>query len=98
VGSVDIGPYIVDFYCPAVKLIIEIDGAHHLEEENKNQDRFRDSYLRELGLKVLRFSNSQVKNKLFIVKGEILKVLWNINMPKKWKVTHFEKRGLVLQN
>ncbi len=57
-----IGPYIVDFYAPAVNLVIEIDGAHHLTADNIGQDKFRDASLNELGLRVLRFSNAQVRS------------------------------------
>ncbi len=59
-----IGSYIVDFYAPAVSLVIKIDGAQHLQEESLEQDQFRDAVLKELGLRVLRFSNSQVNNSL----------------------------------
>jgi very-short-patch-repair endonuclease len=55
-----IGPYIVDFYAPRAKLVIEIDGAQHREGEHASQDAARDAYLESLGLKVLRFDNVQV--------------------------------------
>jgi very-short-patch-repair endonuclease len=55
-----IGDYIVDFFCPRVKLAIEIDGSHHLVGETVEYDRIRDDYLSSLGLRVLRFSNSDV--------------------------------------
>ena len=56
----NIGPYIVDFYCPQVKLIVEIDGGQHYEEKGQHQDRQRDQYLEKLGFTVLRFSNIDV--------------------------------------
>jgi very-short-patch-repair endonuclease len=52
-----IGPYIVDFYAPRAKLVVEIDGAQHREGEHASQDAARDAYLESLGLKVLRFDN-----------------------------------------
>ncbi len=55
-----IGPYIVDFYAPRAKLVIEIDGAQHREGEHASQDAARDAYLESLGLKVLRFDNVRV--------------------------------------
>lgn len=55
-----IGIYIVDFYCPQVKLILEIDGGQHYEKENMEKDRIRDEYFQKLGLKVLRFNNIEV--------------------------------------
>jgi len=56
----NIGNYIVDFYCPAVKLIIEIDGGQHYSEEGTEKDKVRDSYLARLGFIVLRFSDREV--------------------------------------
>lgn len=55
-----IGPYIVDFHAPAVKLVIEVDGSQHFELEAKIKDGRRDAYLGSLGLQVLRFDNLQV--------------------------------------
>ncbi len=52
--------FIVDFYCTKLGLVIEIDGSIH--EYNINYDEARTSYLNELGLKVLRFSNDEVLN------------------------------------
>ena len=52
-----IGPYIVDFYCPSEKLIIELDGDPHGEYFNIYKDTKRDEYLKDLGFTVLRFEN-----------------------------------------
>jgi very-short-patch-repair endonuclease len=55
-----LGPYTLDFYCPAVKLVIEIDGDSHGMGDNPARDRRRDAWLREQGLRVLRFDASDV--------------------------------------
>jgi very-short-patch-repair endonuclease len=55
-----IGPYIVDFYCPECKLVIELDGAHHFGYLTPEYDAHRTRYLEALGLKVIRFENKQV--------------------------------------
>jgi len=55
-----VGDYIVDFFCPRAKLVIEIDGSHHLVGETVKYDRIRDDYLSSLGLRVLRFANKDV--------------------------------------
>jgi len=55
-----IGDYIVDFFCPGAKLVIELDGSHHLIGETIEYDRIRDDYLSSLGLRVLRFTNTDV--------------------------------------
>ena len=55
-----IGNYVVDFYAPAVQLIVELDGSQHLEPKQKNRDKSRTAYLNQLGLRVLRFNDRQV--------------------------------------
>ena len=56
-----IGYYIVDFYIAEAKLVIELDGAQHFEEENSEKDRERDAYMESLGIMVLRYTNDYVK-------------------------------------
>ncbi|MDO8938784.1 MAG: DUF559 domain-containing protein [Methylicorpusculum sp.] len=55
-----LGRYIVDFYCPAARLVVELDGSQHFESEHAQADQVRDQYLAGLGLRVLRFDNRQV--------------------------------------
>lgn len=52
--------FIVDFYCPKAKLVIELDGSQHGEEAHRVADGERDAALTGLGLRVLRFDNRQV--------------------------------------
>ncbi|MDB6061453.1 MAG: hypothetical protein JWM78_1556 [Verrucomicrobiaceae bacterium] len=52
--------FIVDFYCPQAKLVIELDGSQHLDSEHVVKDQIRDSRLTSLELNVLRFDNRQV--------------------------------------
>lgn len=52
--------FIVDFYCPVAKLVIELDGSQHADENHQMQDAQRDAALADLGLHVLRFDNRQV--------------------------------------
>ena len=54
-----IGNYIVDFYAPKAKLVIEIDGSQHFEAPHVERDRERDEFLRRLGLMVLRLNSRQ---------------------------------------
>ena len=56
----NIGNYIVDFYCPKAKLIVEIDGGQHYSKDNIMKDELRDKFFSDLGFRVLRFSNSDV--------------------------------------
>jgi len=55
-----IGDYIVDFFCPRAKLIIEVDGGQHFSGEIIENDKVRGEYMRSLGLRVLRFANTDV--------------------------------------
>jgi very-short-patch-repair endonuclease len=65
-----IGHFIVDFYCPAAKLVIEVDGGQHYSEEGIRKDRARNGYLEGLGLTVLRFSDRDVfKNMTGVLDG-----------------------------
>jgi len=57
-----IGNYIVDFYCPKLKLIVEIDGDTHATEINVKADKKRAKYLESLGYKVIRYQNRDVLN------------------------------------
>ena len=54
-----IGNYIADFYAPAVKLVVELDGAQHLDLGQAKYDAQRTRYLEQQGLKVLRFDDRQ---------------------------------------
>lgn len=53
-----IGPYVADFYCPAAKLVIEVDGAAH--DQRQAADRKRDEYMAALGIKVIRVPAADV--------------------------------------
>jgi len=55
-----IGNYIVDFYCPKAKLVIEIDGGQHYSNKGLEKDKIRDDSIEEQKLKVLRFSDRDV--------------------------------------
>jgi very-short-patch-repair endonuclease len=55
-----LGNYIVDFYCPSAKLIIELDGGQHYSDSGIIKDKIRDRYLNNLGFKVLRFSDNEI--------------------------------------
>ncbi len=57
-----IGPFIVDFYCHAAKLVVEVDGPIH--ETSIEDDSNRQAYLENIGLNVLRFKNDEVMTSL----------------------------------
>jgi very-short-patch-repair endonuclease len=57
-----IGNYIVDFFAPKAKLVIEVDGSQHKESQHLERDKQRDAFLSDAGLKVLRFNSNEVLN------------------------------------
>lgn len=57
-----IGNFIVDFYCPEKKLVVEIDGETHARARNIENDKDRTRYLNSLGYTVIRYTNSDVNN------------------------------------
>lgn len=63
--------FIVDFYCPQLKLVIEIDGDTHFSENAQNYDAERTTVLESYGLKVIRFTNDEVLTNLEGVCREI---------------------------
>lgn len=68
-----IANYVVDFYCHANKLVIEIDGSIHDKEEVKKNDVYREEHLRDLGLTVLRFKNEDILRN----KQSVLNIIYN---------------------
>ena len=66
-----IGNYIVDFCAPRRKLIIELDGSQHLDQQEYDAERTK--YLELRGYQVLRFWNHEVMNHI----DEVLNVIWN---------------------
>lgn len=55
-----VGGYILDFYCPAVKLAIEIDGISHDFGDQPERDALRDSWLVQQGIEVVRYAAADV--------------------------------------
>ena len=67
--------YIVDFYIPRHKIVIEIDGNQHLTEENQANDEKRDLDLTSLGIRVLRYKNKDIDSDFNNVCNDILNQL-----------------------
>ncbi len=67
--------YIVDFYCHSLKLVIELDGSIHDTDEAKKNDEIREEYLKELGLRVIRFKNGEVYKEMDKVLNTISSVI-----------------------
>ncbi|MCS5423036.1 MULTISPECIES: endonuclease domain-containing protein [Psychrilyobacter] len=56
--------YIVDFYCPKLKLIVELDGRQHHMREGVEYDEVRNDFLISLGLTVVRFDNKEIEENI----------------------------------
>jgi len=54
--------FVIDFYCPRLKLAIEIDGDIHDEQDQKNYDNKRQNYLERIGIKFIRIRNEEFFN------------------------------------
>ena len=72
-----IGNYIVDFCAPRKKLIIELDGSQHLEQQEYDEERTK--YLEARGYRVLRFWNNDVMNNM----EAVVKVIWSVLTEEK---------------
>jgi len=55
-----IGPFIVDFYCPELKLIVEVDGDVHAFDKQIRKDKTREQYLKRLNFKIIRYQNNEI--------------------------------------
>ncbi|NEN24593.1 endonuclease domain-containing protein [Cryomorpha ignava] len=67
--------YILDFYCHEKRLSIEVDGGYHIDNEQVAKDLERTSFINQIGIKEIRFSNDQVLNHFEKVELEIKKIL-----------------------
>jgi very-short-patch-repair endonuclease len=67
--------FILDFYCPARRLVVEVDGGYHQSEEQRARDALRTGELERLGMTVLRFTNDEVMTDLASVLHRIADTL-----------------------
>lgn len=68
-----IGTFIVDFYCPEAELVIEVDGGHHGEPKQADYDKIRTRYFNSLGIKVVRYWNSDILENIDGVADDLLR-------------------------
>ena len=76
-----IGPYIVDFYSPQLKLAIELDGESHFVEGAPERDQVRQAFIESADVAVLRFTNCDVYDKLEGVIEKILELIPKNHLP-----------------
>jgi adenine-specific DNA-methyltransferase len=70
-----LGPYILDFYCAEMNLAVEIDGGQHDSPERREHDNRRTAFLSRLGVQVLRFWNSEIRNDVGLVLAKIKRTI-----------------------
>lgn len=95
-----IGNFIVDFYSRESSLVVEVDGGHHFNDDIKKYDSIRDTFFKNLGFKVLRFSNREIKEN---IKGVVEIIAYYARQKtldddptKQWKVADELEVGNVL--
>ena len=81
------GPYVLDFYCPVLKLCIEVDGEIHQRTDVVEKDKERTSFLESNGIKVIRFANDEIENDISDVLERIRRFInnnsFNLRFQKK---------------
>ena len=69
-----VGSYVIDFYCPKLKLAIEIDGDSHFQEGAEEYDKKRQKFIEQFGIKFLRVTNTDIYENLDGVIEEIIDI------------------------
>ena len=86
-----IGRYVVDFFCPAKRLIIELDGGHHNEDATAARDSERQAWLEQEGYRVVRFWNSDVVGNLNAVMERIYVELYGAREAEAAPLKHHRR-------
>jgi very-short-patch-repair endonuclease len=76
-----VGRYVVDFYSPELKLAIEVDGDSHFRPNAEQHDAEREIFIKQYGIKFLRFTNSDVRENLY----DVLTQIWETVQTMKKK-------------
>jgi very-short-patch-repair endonuclease len=87
-----IGPYVVDFFSPAKRLIIELDGGHHNDDAVAERDSERQVWLEQEGYRVIRFWNSDVASDLNAVLERIYVELYGSREAEAFPLKHHRRR------
>jgi very-short-patch-repair endonuclease len=66
-----LGPYVADFYCAELKLVIELDGAYHNTSWGEERDLFRDEAMQAHGITVVRITNDELRDYTDVVEERI---------------------------
>jgi very-short-patch-repair endonuclease len=77
-----IDQFVIDFYCPDIKLAIELDGSSHFSKDQFPYDIEREKYIKSFGIKIQRFTNEEIYTKLDLV---LIQIANKINELKNLK-------------
>jgi len=80
-----ISMYIADFYCHELQIVIEVDGSVHNLKEVKESDAIREDDIKSFGIKVIRFTNSEIRNNIEGVIKELESILNEIRTNEQRK-------------
>src|SRR5439155_10913871 len=87
-----IGRYVADFFCPAKRLIIELDGGHHNNDETAKHDQERQCWLEQEGFRVIRSWNSEITLDLSAVLERIYVELYGSREAEIAPLKHHRRR------
>ena len=87
-----IGRYVVDFFCPAKRLIIELDGGHHNAAATAQHDSERQAWLEKEGYRVIRFWNSDITGDLRAVMEKIYVEVYGSRDAEAMPLKHHRRR------
>jgi len=87
-----IGPYVVDFFCPARRLTVELDGGHHNDDATAARDSERQAWLEQQGYRVIRFWNSEVTGDLDAVMEKIYVETYGAREAEARPLKHHRRR------
>ncbi|MBS0288247.1 MAG: DUF559 domain-containing protein [Proteobacteria bacterium] len=76
-----LGPYIVDFYAPSIRLVVEIDGSQHFEASHFERDIIRDEYLKDNNIVIKRYSNLEIYHQLNVVIDDVYNFILKVKEP-----------------
>jgi very-short-patch-repair endonuclease len=93
--QVPIGPYVADFACMAARIVIEVDGSQHGEDENKARDDERTRWLESEGYRVVRFWNNDLVQNIDGVLDVIYAALYGSRDTEPRRLMHERRRDRV---
>jgi len=76
-----VGNFILDFYCPELRLAVEIDGESHYLAGSRSADRSRDNFIKSNNIEILRFTNKEITDNLNGVLEIIMRHISNHTAP-----------------